>query len=55
VRKGEPSTTAADSNVQSLAMVEAAVRSATEQRRVTLAEVLASKSDMVGSGQLTGI
>jgi predicted dehydrogenase len=41
VRTGEPSTTEARSNVQSLAMVEAAVRSATEQRRVALAEVLA--------------
>ena len=40
VRTGEPSTTAADSNVQSLAMVEAAVRSATDKRRVTLAEVV---------------
>lgn len=40
VRTGEPSTTAAHSNVQSLAMVEAAVRSATEKRRVTLAEVV---------------
>lgn len=44
VRKGEPSTNEAHSNVQSLAMVEAAVRSASEQRRVTLAEVLATKS-----------
>jgi predicted dehydrogenase len=44
VRKGEPSTTEARSNVQSLAMVEAAVRSATEGRRVALTEVLVSKS-----------
>jgi ABC-type hemin transport system ATPase subunit len=44
VRNGEPSTTEARSNVQSLAMVEAAVLSATEKRRVPLAEVLVSKS-----------
>ena len=40
VRTGEPASTDAHSNVPSLAMVEGAVRSATEQRRVTLAEVL---------------
>ena len=40
VRTGEPSTSEAHSNVQSLAMVEAAVRSGTEKRRIELAEVL---------------
>ncbi|GAA1598726.1 Gfo/Idh/MocA family oxidoreductase [Kribbella sancticallisti] len=41
VRTGEASSTEAHSNVQSLAMVEAAVRSGTEKRRVVLADVLA--------------
>jgi predicted dehydrogenase len=40
VRTGTPSQSDARSNVASLAMVEAAVRSATERRRVELAEVL---------------
>jgi predicted dehydrogenase len=44
VRTGEASTTEAQDNVHSLAMVEAAVRSACERRRVTLAEVLAFES-----------
>ncbi len=42
VRTGTPSQADARSNVPSLAMVEAAVRSATERRRVELAEVLGS-------------
>ncbi|TWD82847.1 putative dehydrogenase [Kribbella amoyensis] len=44
VRTGEPSQTDARSNVHSLAMVEAAVLSATEQRRVELAEVLTARA-----------
>jgi predicted dehydrogenase len=40
VRTGEAPATEASSNVQSLAMVEAAVRSGTEKGRVALAEVL---------------
>jgi predicted dehydrogenase len=39
VRTGAASSTPASSNVQSLAMVEAAVRSGTAKRRVALAEV----------------
>lgn len=42
VRTGAPSSTPASSNVQSLAMVEAAVSSGTAKRRVALAEVLGS-------------
>ncbi|ADB31433.1 oxidoreductase domain protein [Kribbella flavida DSM 17836] len=44
VRSGAPAQSDARSNVASLAMVEAAVRSATERRRIELAEVLAASS-----------